>query len=633
MNKIKQRIKKKPLLVSIIVFLALFFISNTCLIYSILKIANIENLVRYLISSLLVLIFILIALECYKLIFKAKNFLIIIFMILLIGLFIGESYACGIINGFYNSINNIYKNSYTYSTSLISLSDNNVSKIKDVKSSKIGMIDDSNSIDGYQIATDIISEYNLDKSNEIVKYETVGEVIKALYDKEISYALVTSTYVSMFVNSDGYQNIKTDTKTIFTKTKTTKKDSDLSNINETDPFTILVMGIDSTEDDISKITSFNADSLMLITFNPNTYNATILSIPRDTYTTIACLSSKPKSKVTHSGWYGESCVVKTVKELMGVNIDYYAKINFNGVVSLVDAVDGIEVNVPYSLCEQNSNREWGSKTVYIKKGLQVLDGEQALALSRNRHSPGDGTDVGGVMTQYCPTYTEGNRNDFTRGQNQQLVINALINKIAKTTDINKLYSLIDILGNNLDTNMNTDRILSYYNLAKKIALNSNGNVITFERLYLSTYGKYIYDSLMKLPLSDQIYYNDSLKKITDEMKINLGIIDPTLIKEFTFSINKTYTPTIIGKGTYAQTDIETMPSFKGKDKAEAEAWATAKGITLNIEYTDVTEGVNNTVLTQSIPYSSVLSDISFTELNITVANVVVTEENNTETTE
>ena len=68
------------------------------------------------------------------------------------------------------------------------------------------------------------------------------------------------------------------------------------------------------------------------------------------------------------------------------------------------------------------------------------------------------------MTQYCPTYTEGNRNDFTRGQNQQLVINALINKIAKTTDINKLYSLIDILGNNLDTNMNTDRILSYYNL-------------------------------------------------------------------------------------------------------------------------------------------------------------------------
>ena len=607
MKKIKQRIKNNPLLVAVNVFFTLFFISNTC--------------IRYSVCGLLFLLFVILILEVYKVIFKAKNLFIIIFGILLLGLFIGQSYAVGLISGLYNSIDNIYKETYTYSTSMVVINDSKYNKISDIKNIKIGMISDTSSVDGYIIPKEIIESNKLENKNEIVEYDSIGDVIKALYEKNIDAALVTSTYVSVMVNTDGYQNIKEHTKVIYSKSKTVKKDSVVSDKDVNDPVSILLMGIDSTESDISKINSFNADSLMLLTFNPNTYNATILSIPRDTYTNIPCLASNPKTKITHSGWYGETCVVKTVSDLMDINIDYYAKINFKGVVNLVDALGGIEVDVPYSLCEQNSNREWGSKTVYIKSGLQTLNGEQALALSRNRHYPNEVPE----MYQSCPTYNDGNRNDFTRGQNQQLVINALINKVIQNGDVNKLYSIIDIIGSNADTNVKVNTMLSYYNIIKKIALNSN-NKISFERLYLSTYGKYIYDDLMKLPLSDQIYYNDSLNAIVNEMQVNLGLKEPTLVKTFSFSINNPYALSIIGKGTFHQTDIETVPSFKNQDKSIAEAWAAARNIKLNIVYEDVTEGLDNIILKQSIPSSYLVSNIkSDTELTITVSKLIEQE--------
>ena len=618
MKKINQRIKKKPLLIFTIVFYVLFFLSSICITYLILKVANVENLVRYILVSLLILLLIFNGIQLYKIIFKGKNLLIIIFGIILAILFVGESYTCGIINGFYSSISNIYKDTNVYSSSLVVMTNSNIKNIKDIKSLKIGMLKDTNSIDGYQIPLDIINEYNLNKNNEIVEFDSLGEIISNLYEGNINAALITSTYVSMLDNNEGYENIKTDTKIIYNKNKTIKKDDIAIEKDITEPISVLVMGIDSTVKDISKVTAFNADSLMLVTFNPKTYNATILSIPRDTYTNITCLSNSPKSKITHSGWHGESCVVKTVGSLMDIDIDYYVKINFTGVVNLVDAINGVEIDVPYSFCEQNSNRDWGKDTVYVKKGLQVLNGEQALALSRNRHP---NPECGSEWANY-------NSNDFIRGQNQQLVMNAMLNKIIKSADLNKVRSLLNIVDKNVDTNINTNKMLSYYSIIKELAVNSDDNVISFERLYLSTYGKTIYDVLMKMPLSDQVYYDESLKEIIKEMKINLGLESPTIIKTFSFSINNEYTSPIIGKGNYTASPLDSMPNFKGKDKAIVEQWALEKNIKVNIIYKDVNEGIQDSVLTQSIPSQYIL-DGSIKELNITLANVITNENVNT----
>lgn len=108
------------------------------------------------------------------------------------------------------------------------------------------------------------------------------------------------------------------------------------NLNTTDkidkPFTMLVMGIDSTANTLSKNATGNGDALMLVTFNPKTLNATIFSIPRDTYVPIACFENQKENKITHAAWNGENCMIKTIENLTDINIDYYVKINFQGVV-------------------------------------------------------------------------------------------------------------------------------------------------------------------------------------------------------------------------------------------------------------------------------------------------------------
>ena len=617
MKKISKRIKKRPILLFMIVFFVLFLLSSICLTYSILKVSNIENLLRYLISTLIIFICIFSFLECYKLIFKGKSFAIILIGIIFAILFIGESYTCGIINGLYSSIKNIYKENQTYSVSLVALSNNNIKDIKDVKSFKIGLISDEESVD-YKIAKNIIKENNLEASNEIVMYDTTGKIIEELYNKKIDMAFLPKDYVSMYSNINTYSNIKNDTISIISKSETIEKDDDNIIINSTDPFTILILGIDSTTEDISKITSFNGDSLMLITFNPTTYNATITSIPRDTYVPIACVKNTPSSKITHSGWYGESCLIKTIENWIGININYYVKVNFTGVVNLVDALDGVEVNVPYSFCEQNSKREWGENTVYVKKGLQTLNGEQALALSRNRHPNPDK-----CSSEWTNYYSD----DIIRGQNQQLVINALINKIVKNVSLEKIYSLLDILGKNIDTNMKINEITSYYKLAKDIALNNNKNAINFDRLYISTYGKNLYDPLLNMAgMSIQIYYEESLKEVIKAMKTNLELEKPEIIKEMNFSINSMYTSPKIGIGNYTQQNIDTVPNFINKDKSIALSWGEEKGINIKVEYIDTNEGINDSIISQSIPSTYIVDNIT-SSLTIKVRNVIDHDDN------
>ena len=594
MNKFKKRLKKKPILIFTIIFFILFLISTTCLIYSILNISNIENILRYLISILLGLITIYIFLNLIKIIFKGKNPAIILFDILLVFIFVITSFGCSTINNIYGGISNIYKETTTYEVSAITKKDSKINKISNVKNNVIGIINEANQKEINEISVELINENKIKDNNEIKIYDSSSEVVNALYDDEIDIAFVPSNYISMFSVIDRYKNINEETKEIIKKEKTLKKETENTEKDEYEPFTVLLLGMDSTIKDISTVTSFNADSIILITFNPKTYNATILSIPRDTYVPIGCLKGNPESKITHSGWNGETCVIKTINKWMDINVDYYVKVNFTALVNLVDSIGGIEVNVPYSFCEQNSNREWGKNTVYVKKGIQTLNGEQALALSRNRHP-----NTGMCSSEWTNYYSD----DIIRGQNQQLVINALINKIIKNISLDNIYSIIEAVETNVDTNMQIDQITNYYNIAKDIALKTlskNDNLINFERLHLSTYGKYMYDPLINSAgMSMQIYYENSFNQIVNEMKTNLNLIKPTYIKTFNFSINKPYEKTTIGKGEFKQEDIKTVPNFVGKNKSSIESWALQNGITLIFEYEN-SEKETDTILSQSI---------------------------------
>ncbi|MDD2202975.1 MAG: LCP family protein [Bacilli bacterium] len=584
----KNKSKSKNIRNIILVVLGLFSISSLYLIYNIYLLSGIENFIRtgiIIFLGLIILFFLIGAIKAIKH-KKPKEIIIFITVALLIGSleFLGAVY----INKAYTSISKMNKTEVTYSSSLITLVDSDINDVSDLKNKKIGIINDTSSIEGYIISQEIITENKINKDS-LEEYDDFLSMLNDLYEKDIDALFISSSYASMFNSIDGFSNIKSETKIILSKEKTMAKQDD-RNINSgvkiTKPFTMLVMGIDSTGENIKNATSFNGDTLILITFNPKTLNATMMSIPRDTFVPIMCFKNQIQNKITHAAWYGESCMIDTIENFTGINIDYYVKINFKGVVNLVDTVGGIEIDVPYSFCEQNSNREWGKNTIYVKKGLQTINGEQALALSRNR----DNNKVCGK--EWSSYYSS----DLIRGQNQQLVIKSLANKFKEIRDVNKVYEVLNLVEKNMDTNLTTNQILSFYDIGKKMLENSktDGDILNFQKLYLSTYGAMIYDEGMKRPLSNQIYYKGSLNDIVNAMNINLGIKDPVIIKDFTFSINEPYEEQVIGKGKYNEAAIPLVPDFTKNSQQYAVNWGLKNNIPINF----------NTVESNNLQYSA-----------------------------
>jgi len=357
----------------------------------------------------------------------------------------------------------------------------------------------------------------------------------------------------------------------------------------TEPFSILLIGTDVITD------SYNADTLMLVTVNPKTLKATMLSIPRDTYTTIACTGGK--HKINASGWNGDKCVVDTVSKYLNIKIDYYAKVNFFGLVDLVDELGGIEVDVPYALCEQNSKRQFGKHMVYVEAGKQTLNGEQALALSRNRH----------YWEGICPKKytTDGDRSDITRGKNQQLVIQGVINKLVKIRKLNDFYSVLDIVGKNMSTNMSNETIFSFYNVLKDIVKKLDGNsvtdIVSIERLNFKYHFANIYLSGMEL--STIVNYNESVDYVSRQMKKNLGLLKNEVVKSFEFDINVSDIEEGV-KYNRLTSSLELLPNFVGKTLGDAISYCNSKG--LKCESTDKMDSI---IVTQSISGNSDISTI------------------------
>lgn len=570
----------------------LLIASSGYLIYNLLLLTGIETAIRYAVMTIIVIINAIFIRKSLKLLINSrisiKNLLYVILAFILVLIFV---ITAVIINKTYGVIDSVNKEYITYSTSLVMKADNKVSDIKDIKKSKIGIISDKDSIEGYIISQDIIDRYNLDKNNELVSFESFQELITNLYNGEVNYIFMPTNYVTMFKSIEIYETIETDTKIIISQDKKFKKtdiqkDKDIV-INTikmpTEPFTILLLGVDSKIDGLDKNGSFNGDTLMLITFNPKTLNATVLSIPRDTYVPIACFAGKIENKITHSAWYGENCVIKTIQNFTGIKIDYYIKVNFKGVVNLVDALGGIEVDVPQKLCTSNSDR---GAVVCALPGLQTLNGEQALAVSRDRHDLING--------------------DIGRGLNQQLIMQGILNKAKTIKSVETVANILSTISKNMDTNMTTEQILGFYNIAKTImtkglAANSH-ELIHMQQLFLDGSGQMIYDEGMGLVLYNYIPNKYSLADNLEAMKINLGLKEATLIKEFSYSPSQPYSYSIIGEGPYARSNLYTLlPSFIGKSQSYAQNWGNNHGIDVQFITVPSTTTASGIIVDQNYP--------------------------------
>lgn len=587
----------------LIIMMLLFLVvtgASVYFIYAISLLNGIENTLRFIVSVVVVMIWLL-TLRSYIRSLKKRKIskyipriiLSIIYVVILI-----------VIGGFiiktYSKVDNLTSSHDLYSTSIVTLKSNKVDSIKDMNNKKIGRITDETSVEGYTIPEEIIDKNNL--KNKIEDYDTYTDLLDALLNEKIDYVFLPTDYVAMFSSIETYAEIGNTTKIIYTQTKEVKAEKKAgSNLRE--PFTILLMGVDSEQEDV-RTASYNGDSLMLITFNPKTLSSTILSIPRDTYVPIACMKNQRKNKITHAAWQGESCMINTIQNFTGITIDYYVKINFKGVVKLVDSLGGIEVDVPLGFCEQDSDRNFGNLQC-VEAGHQVLNGEQALAWARHRKSAGF--------------------DDFVRGQNQQLVVKGILNQLKNVRSLDTVYELMDTLGNNMQTNMTTNEILSLYNIGKDVIIKAADTpmeeLLSMQRLYISGSDAYIYDydprsgQGTRMNLYNFVPYEESLQAVIDAMKVNLGLKEPKITKEFSFDINEPYEETIIGKMNKGTTGINLLPDFSGDTESIVRSWGSRYGFTVAVKQV-ASSRAKGTVISQSIPAKTDMEYVKSITINV-----------------
>ena len=277
------------------------------------------------------------------------------------------------------------------------------------------------------------------------------------------------------VVSKSYKPVKTVSK----RTETVNPDMD--NIS------ILLIGVDESKKRKKQYGSaVRSDALLVATLNKKDKSVKLLSIPRDSYVYIP---EKDKyDKITHAHAYGgPKYTIDTVQELLDIPIDYYVKVNFYAFIDVVNALDGIEVEVPYALSEQDSNDR--QNAIRLKPGVQTLNGEQALALARTRHKD----------------------TDVMRGMRQQEIIKAIVKKALSIQSFSKHTDIIKAVGDNMETNM------SFNDMKSLIDYGLAGSGLTIDTLTLKG------DDDM----STGIYYykldDDSLEEAKETLKSHLGI--------------------------------------------------------------------------------------------------------------
>ena len=552
----KKKNKNLSLFSSVVV--GMFIVSTVYFIFNLLKLTGVENLLRYILIGVLGIFTLYIIKKNFSLRIQPKKYKIIIFSFILLLLGFGMVYASRLISRGISTIDNLNKNEVTYSTALIKLKSNKEVTKDTVSTKKIGIISDTDDTEGYVLAQTIIKKLDITDSN-LVKYDEYITMLKDLYSGDVDAVFVSGGYVEKYSGLSSFENIKDDVKVISKYKKTMKKrvtnSTKVSTKSVTEPFTMLLLGVDSPEENISDAVALG-DTIMVVTFNPNTLNATLFSIPRDTYVPITCYGNA-LSKITHAASGGDSCMIETVQNFIDIDIDYYAKINFRGLMNLVDALGGIDVDVPYSFCETDENRTFYN-AVFVKKGMQHLDGRAALGLARNR--------------KYYPTcgeeYNEGDRSDFVRGQNQQLVLKAILKRAKEIRSVDQFYNVLDTISKSMDTNLSREQILGFYNIFKKVLLSTDsltdGNdVISMQRTFLRGGGGIIMDHVAGTGLYEFVPSQEGLNAIKKVMRINLGLEQEEYDKSFSFTIDKPYEAEIIGEDLWG--GVKSYPRFTAEE--------------------------------------------------------------------
>lgn len=199
-------------------------------------------------------------------------------------------------------------------------------------------------------------------------------------------------------------------------------------VTEGDPFSILLMGIDTG--DLGRIDQGRSDSMMFVAVNPRKESTRIVSLERDTYTEI--VEHGTEDKLNHAYAFGGPAMsMDTVEKLLNVPIDHYISIDMAGIQTIVDEIGGIEVNNTLEFTYEGSTFNYGKIE---------LNGEEALKYSRMRY--------------------DDPRGDYGRQERQRKVIAAIADKAIDINNVTRYKSILDSLGDTIQTDLSFDEMVS-----------------------------------------------------------------------------------------------------------------------------------------------------------------------------
>ena len=442
-GKKKKKKNKRPISKFMTIFM---IISLALLIFQIIKLNLLPAKLIVLVSLVMIILCLIIILIFH---FKAKKFLPRI----LAG-FVALCMCVGLAYGNYF----IYKTDDTFDvvtsladskatmTSIVVLKSSSIKKEKDLKGKTIGTILDMDKVATNRMLKDLDSDNIKYKTKD---YSTLDDMMEAFYAGEVDAICLNEKYRDILHESEAYFNFQTDSRVVhqnvhYTKVEKNDNPSDPVNDISKDAFTVLVSGNDSygTLQD----SNTRSDANLLLTVNPKTGTILMTSIPRDYYVELVCPEDDPElacpegssDKLTHSGLMGVKSTEETIEKALGIKINYNVRINFSSVVNLVDALDGIDLDI-------KKGEEVDIFYVNSQPGLSVgkhhVDGETALAFARERHAYLDG--------------------DNQRVRNQQKVFKAIFKRIVSPKMITNYGKFMDALAVAFDTNLSGDEISNF----------------------------------------------------------------------------------------------------------------------------------------------------------------------------
>lgn len=434
MKKKKKKLKIYRILALILVIMTVFA-GGTLIYFNVIP-------YKYLLPGIVVISFIIFGIIC-MLCRKTKGYIKLISVLLTFLLMAveiaGVNYAFGTIS-FFNKILDIGVRTESYN--LYVLDESEYKTVKDL---------DNKNISVYSPNAKALDKLNKQISFKEKDYENIEEAVKSIIKEENDALYINSSLMDIY--KDGYDEAKR-LRLIGTNDITIKSNNTLKTVKVTEkPFAVYLSGID-TSGKVNK--SARSDVNLLAVVNPTEGKVLVISIPRDYYVTLS--SKKAKDKLTHAGIYGVLESANTVGDLLNIDVNYYARVNFTSFVKIIDSLGGIEVNVDRpdyryndsidcgtnTICEQNSKREFGTKMIYIKPGKQTLSGEKALAYARNRHQFAGG--------------------DNARGKHQSQIIEGVINKAVSPAILTKYNKLLSSLQDGVMTNIEQKDITDLVNM-------------------------------------------------------------------------------------------------------------------------------------------------------------------------